>query len=112
MPEKSSDETASRRDFFRSLLGETKKVRKQSSQESEAVQAMKRRASVLALRYAQDEADLTQIGVEEPVQWGSENHVYRVNVNGYTPDSVSVGLQLQVDIAQGRATLPEAECDD
>ena len=106
MQGKQSDKGESRRDFFRSLLGE---VRKAPMQDSDALQAMKRRASVLALRYAQNEADLTQIGVEEPKKLGVENHLYQVKVTGYTQDSVSTGILLDVDIAKGVARLPEPD---
>lgn len=112
MQGKPSDKTASRRDFFRSLFGEAKKVRGRQLQDSDAVQAMKRRASIIALRYAQNEADLTQIGVEEPKQLGEENHLYRVNINGYTQESVSMGLELHVDIAKGVAQIPEPDFED
>lgn len=112
MQDKPSDITASRRDFFRSIFGEAKKAHGQKVNDSEAVQAMKRRASIIALRYAKDEADLTQIGVEEPKQLGTENYLYRVNINGYTQDNVSTGIELHVDIAKGVAQIPEPDFED
>jgi hypothetical protein len=106
MQDNQSNKGESRRDFFRSLIGE---VRKAPVQDSDALQAMKRRASVLALRYAQKEADLTQIGVEEPKKLGNENHLYKVKVTGYTQNSVSTGIMLHVDIAKGIARIPEPD---
>ncbi len=108
MSNKSSDNTASRRDFFRNLFSDPSK---KPVQDSDAVAAMKRRASVLALRYGQNDADLTQIGVEEPKQLG-ENHLYEVKIKGYTPNDVSTSMVLHVDIAKGIARIPEPDPDN
>ena len=109
MHDKQSNQGSSRRDFFRSLFSE---ARKSPALETDAQQAMKRRASILALQHARDKMNLTQIGVEEPSRIGEENHLYRVRINGYSPAEVSVGLELHVDIAQGTAQVPEPEIDD
>lgn len=105
MPNQSSDNTASRRDFFRNLFSDSAK---KPVEDSEAVAAMKRRASVLALRYGQNEADLTQIGVEEPRQLG-ENHLYEVKIKGYAPNNVSTSIVLHINIAKGTAQVPEPD---
>jgi hypothetical protein len=107
MSNKSSDNTASRRDFFRNLFSDPSK---KPVQDSDAVAAMKRRASVLALRYGQNEAELTQIGVEEPKKIGEKN-LYEVKIKGYTPNDVSSSMVLHVDIAKGVARVPEPEQD-
>lgn len=112
MPSKPSDKTESRRDFFRSLLGETRKATAQDTHVDQAVQAMKRRASIIALRYGQNEIHLTQIRLEEPIRRGGENHLYRININGHAMDGASTKLELYVDIAKGKAHIPEPECDD
>ena len=106
MSNKPSDNTASRRDFFKNLFGDTRKA---PPQDTDAVAAMKRRASVLALRYGQNEADLSQIGVEEPQQLGTENHLYNVKITGHTPNNVSTSVVLHVDIAKGIARIPEPD---
>jgi hypothetical protein len=86
----------SRRGFFHSLIADlTGKPVKETEQETQEQKNWKTKASILALRFAKNDKNMTKIGIKQPVL--IENARFRVKLTGHDPQGQIQNLELEID---------------
>lgn len=93
MAPKSTDNQRSRRGFLRALLMD---LPPKSEDDKREEKRQSQRASVLALKYGKNVAELTRIGVENPVP--IDEVTYIVKISGHDSFGTRIHHELQVDI--------------
>lgn len=96
----SSKSEPSRRGFLRSLVGDLLPNSPVNVEEQREKQS---RASILALKYGKNEANLTKIGIKAPIVAG--DGLYRVEVSGKDAVGENTTIRLEININSGTAQL-------
>ena len=92
MAKKPSPSPSSRRGFLRALMMD---LPPKSAEDLQDERKRVQRASVLALKYAKNDKNLTRIGVGTPDSIGEQ--LFCVNVSGDDPEGARCYIELQVD---------------
>ena len=106
MAQKSKNTHHSRRGFLRSLFGD---VMPEDPAEMEEKRLLKQRASVLALKYAKNEARLAKIGVKAPIS--IDDTQFRVQLTGCDAEGDTQNLDLIIDPQSSSVTPYVSESD-
>ena len=80
-----------------------------SAEEKERERRQDQRASVLALKYGKNVAELTRISVENPVR--IDDTTYVVHISGHDSFGTRIRQELQVDIEQDTVGKRERDTD-